>query len=132
VIRLNSFRKKNMKNREIKFRVWNHGDDRGGKTGMYYYDLEFAARCYKHPEYYTLQQFTGILDKNSREIYEGDIIKAEYKEKGNFIVGEIKFGSGGFFINKYDYLWFGVKNDVYEDGEVVGNIFENPELLNKE
>jgi len=75
-------------------------------------------------EDYVLMQFTGLLDKNGKEIYEGDIVKdGEYKhqiihsEKNlGFMLEEIKNGTLRDF---YPY-------DI--DYEVIGNIYENPEL----
>ncbi|MDP4128281.1 MAG: YopX family protein [Bacillota bacterium] len=70
-------------------------------------------------------QFTGIHDKNGREIYEGDVIQGKY----NGIL--IKWGRTGFlpYRNK-DGGWSKVTNwNSVQSGEVIGNIYENPELL---
>lgn len=64
----------------------------------------------------TERQFTGLHDKNGKEIYEGDIIKGETR---NFTV---KFEEGMFTTDVGKYILNG-------DYEVIGNIHENPELL---
>ena len=67
-------------------------------------------------------QFTGLLDKNGKEIYEGDIVKATMVG-GFFADLEVTFENGEF-VPKYV--------DGYSELEVIGNIYENPELLNNE
>ena len=82
---------------------------------------------YKTFEQIELMQFTVFLDKNGKEIYEGDIVKS--------ILGQV------FFIN-FDYGSFGAQhintNTRYSSAtfsfhekkfEIIGNIYENPELL---
>jgi uncharacterized phage protein (TIGR01671 family) len=66
-----------------------------------------------------LMQFTGLKDKNGKEIYEGDIVRSETYE-----------------INKHEVIWFYTywqpfeyyMSQIEEDFEVIGNIYENPEL----
>ncbi len=75
-------------------------------------------------ERFILQQFTGLLDKNKKEVFAGDIVKGLFSGW----IGEIVFDRCRFSLkvkNEYHYLP-GIQNL-----EVVGNIFENPELLNK-
>lgn len=69
-----------------------------------------------------LMQFTGLLDKNGKEIYEGDIVS----EVGLLTNYEVKWSDGGFIYGYEDLTAGAVENDNLE---VVGNIYENPELL---
>jgi uncharacterized phage protein (TIGR01671 family) len=128
-------------NREIKFRAWDIATKKMykvdelknlweylGSGGLNYpiaiiqktrgddYEINIAK------EGNALLQYTGLKDKNGKEIYEGDILKCE---EGNDEIIEFKNGA---FICRYRttnlyYLW------LNQYIEVIGNIFENPELL---
>lgn len=117
--------------KEIKFRMWSK------KANKYFYDPQNVYDCLKFSkmdetsilyEDLTWQQFTGEFDKNKKEIYEGDIVRVTSEEWGNEnFVAEVIF-SDASFLSKIDDndirgLWGG------DDIEVVGNIFENNELL---
>lgn len=78
----------------------------------------------------TVGQFTGLCDKDGREIYEGDIIVGTYKDMGTD-TGLVVFKGCGFKVEipnvGDDEL---VDWERYSDSiEVIGNIYENPELL---
>ena len=79
-----------------------------------------------------LMQYTGIKDKNGVEIYEGDIVLIRIDKTNILHKTVVKFKHGTFIAdiigdNDYIYLFhFGFNKD---DFEVVGNIYENPELL---
>lgn len=74
-----------------------------------------------------LMQFTDLYDKNDNEIYEGDIVTGLFNHTD--IIGHIVYGSDAtFFIERKGLYGIGLNNA--EDWlEVVGNIYENPELL---
>jgi len=70
------------------------------------------------------RQFTGLKDKNGKEIYEGDIIEHEPHWDDNRSMSKVgKFGISPFHVGDYS-----VSSD---DCKVIGNIYENPELIKK-
>lgn len=84
---------------------------------------------FSYPEHYEFNQFTGLLDKNGEEIYEGDVIYFEEPEfETKMLKCEIVFYEGCFcakWTNGYIPVWDFSKKDV----EIIGNIYENPELI---
>ena len=84
---------------------------------------------------YVIQQYTGLTDSNDDPIYEGDILKNHY-DVGNNIIGQVLYESdhGGYIFQwkrkgrGQDYK--NLNCDVAFESVIVGNIFENPELLN--
>ena len=84
----------------------------------------------------TVQQSTGLKDKNGKLIYEGDIIQIpdDYDTYGMFACEkrEIYFNEGGFRLKpKWDKNSRGNWLEDTKDFEVIGNIYENKELLNE-
>lgn len=75
-----------------------------------------------------LRQYTGLKDKNGREIYEGDILYWD-----DNISGVIKYKDGSFYFETVDEFYSSwlrvIKHDLETRMEVIGNIYENPELL---
>ena len=121
-------------NRELKFRVWDNQSDFywGEGEGMDFKKIAFNFYDSLFEECrLVFQQYTGLLDKNGVEIYEGDIVKATSDQYTNEnFIGKVIFDEGYFctWVNKNDIrgVWSG------DDIEVIGNIFENKDLLDKE
>lgn len=122
--------------RKIKFRAWDRFKQRWSNykindDTVYFMDKNtgvWYGSYNKRYKDFNLMQYTGLKDKNNKEIYEGDIlsdgnVKNLYKvifENGSFRT-EYK---GDFEEYSFDLI------DVVAQGcEVVGNIYENPELL---
>ena len=123
--------------REIKFRAWVKNLDTN-KFQMHLWNINFFADYSPVTGYgdefpdpddpdRILMQFTGLKDKNGKEIYEGDV--AEYEAWTGLDRGEIVWGEkecAFFWAGKTDCQPLG---DIYQDIEIIGNIYENPELL---
>jgi uncharacterized phage protein (TIGR01671 family) len=82
----------------------------------------------------TVQQYIGIDDINDKPIYEGDIVRYRHWERSNDTkietsVGEVFFEDGIFYFGRG--VWFAANDSNFSETtlEVIGNIFENPELL---
>ena len=123
---------------QIKFRAWdktlkrmiypnnpNYQFRLTGK-GIEVDDLTFVDTAFneKHEDIdCEVMQYTGLEDKNRVEIYEGDIVSYILwldGEKRKTIVANV------------DKFRFAVNEDIYGDIEVIGNIYENPEILEVE
>ena len=77
-------------------------------------------------------QFTGLTDKNGKKIFEGDIVKFSHLVFNESRIGVISYEMNvtGFVLrHKGGYSWIVYPNEFYE---VIGNIYDNPELLEVE
>ena len=144
--------------RELKFRAWDNQENRmitngclGAGSSCQIIIIEWAGglslcNAYGLPdgtnptfdkpvtERFELMQFTGLKDKSGKEIYEGDIIKMGDNPECWFAPRVVEFKNGAWMggscriytnQDKHDY-----QGDSNQDNwEIIGNIFENPELL---
>lgn len=120
--------------RVIKFRAWNKKERRFlsqeemTEIGGFYYNYGVEPE----PDEFELVQFTGLTDKNGKEIYEGDIVRKTHRfmpvrgksMQSNQRLAVIEWSSAstrlGFNI--------GANRKGKTEYEVIGNVFENPEL----
>jgi len=117
--------------REVKFRVWH-------KNRKTFLDFDWAVdklgrtfsildKC-MYDEFTNeieLMQYTGLDDVNGNPIYEGDIVKAYRTCKSDLIT----FANGSFGIAPDYWHSFESFTNFYGKCEVIGNKFQNPELL---
>lgn len=127
--------------REIKFRAWD-------KENGCWASIDSVALCadgsvaYLLPEEddmppyleedVEIMQYTGLKDNNGREVYEGDVLDIGLQNQGGKpVVAPVsyeKYIAGYVLDNGGDGIW----QRLDEDCEVIGNIYENPELLEAE
>lgn len=107
--------------REIKFRAWDGRNmHKVCRLGMHGYSTDLWSPSIvpdtRTTAKLTFMQFTGLHDKNGNEIYEGDI-----------------FGWMGGYIEKVfwddEISGWNIDKSASQTGEVIGNIYDNPELL---
>ena len=136
--------------REIKFRAW----DKVQKE-MIFDGIEYQLRLIGHIckdsetqersqigfsnfdfDRFEIMQFTGSTDKNGKEIYEGDILKCVDEFNENEKVIEVVFKNGGYciewdgmFYDGSDITLISWANETGIEFEIIGNIYENSELL---
>ncbi|MFW6145531.1 MAG: YopX family protein [bacterium] len=128
--------------REIKFRAW----DKTAETMYENVNIQ-AYRGYGgynissegifvgvNCERFILMQYTGLKDKNGQEIYEGDIVKGKVRFQGTVIgvKGQVIYNHCRFVIGEYNCELYQFSNNFDGRGtwiEVIGNKYENPELL---
>lgn len=140
-------------NRDIKFRAW--VKDRKAifevvlinyvtKKVTYLFERVGHLLSIRHEKFndIELMQYTGLKDKNGKEIFEGDIVKfkdcsidgtKEFYNIGvieregkrdELVISQLIFEKSYFTENYIDFI-----NETFELSEIIGNIYENPELL---
>lgn len=113
--------------REIKFRVWHKKAN---------YMCMNVTTDLLNKDYVVFMQYTGLKDKNGKEIYEGDIVSfyndEEYRFKSTNAL--VIYDSAAFMLEhkKLGKEYLG-EMDIENMGiKIIGNIYENPELLERE
>lgn len=127
--------------RKIKFRAWHKEEKIMGEVlgiDILHKEIFFSNEnvdCYEHTDFkdIELMQYTELKDKNNKEIYEGDILFESFGERYYKVV----FENGSFraeFEGDFEEHSFDLIDVVLHCCEIIGNIYENPELLkeNKE
>ena len=122
-------------NDRFKFRAWRYGgfvnpDNfclgfNGDKVVEFSWEIE-----HDDIEDYILMQCTGLKDKNGVLIYEGDILLHNHKY-GEYLQSPVEWSDSIEDQEGVLYAGFTVDSRCVKDAMVVGNIYENPELLNK-
>ncbi|MCD6148606.1 hypothetical protein J7J18_04495 [bacterium] len=110
--------------------AWVKGDLHCDGENVYIFDREGSIWRKVYPE--TVGQYTGAKDDNGKEIWEGDIVR--FMDRG---IGYVVFSEGAFGVregnidnvedDEMEVIGFG-----YYKIEVIGNVYENPELLQRQ
>jgi len=141
-----------MNKKELKFRVWIKSLKRFGITSNLYVSADgnkiagsetmdsVATKYYSLPiDDYLIQQSTGLKDKNGREIYEGDILSEHWKHDDSNHISIVKFGifqnnaneiyGNGYYLDYPRESYMSGRPLISSGYKIIGNIFENSELL---
>lgn len=111
--------------REIKFRAWDKVDRiiiEWSELRKLHASLSYIEES-ERLDARILMQYTGLLDKNGKEIYEGDIVKGTSENPGG--PSEVFYDYGVWQPFNFLGIYDGTKY------EVIGNIYESPELIKK-
>ena len=125
--------------REIKFRAWNKIDrymvnSRSGILSILKKLIGCKDTCYNQNEKddnYILMQYVGLKDKNGKEIYDGDIIHHN-NHTTHFDNDDYSYKIKVTYSTAKNYTGFNIKRKHCKQYTIIGNIYENPELLKEE
>lgn len=112
--------------REIKFRIFHPLFGMSPRRTFQEFVQQQDSKFLQLDPMPKIMQYTGLHDKNGKEIYEGDILTFYNHVIDKEETGKIIFTVGTFaIVNSISPIWFNLSNR----GEVIGNIYENPDLL---
>lgn len=118
---------------KIKYRAW----EKNLKEMIEVEEIDFirgvinGSSIWRFFDEIELMQYTGLKDKNGKEIYEGDILRVYddfFRDGLDDMYGVVKFDNGRFYLNTFKPYY----NETWIYFEVVGNIYENKDLLEEE
>ena len=129
-----------MNNRVLKFRIWDKPNKCFSTATIFTIQKLYPI----NPHNFVVQQFTGLLDKNNKEIYEGDIIKVSELHQSQqagpgkrqilqtFDKAIVTWKNGSYYYSPIRNVGHNIPHQLLFYGyekEIIGNIFENPELI---
>lgn len=118
--------------REFKFRGWNSKKQKMSEPFLF---DDFDTNYFIPESWYfgdfEIMQYTGLLDKNGKEIWEGDILQLNNKTVTiNSFTTHVIFNQSSARFELEDTVFMGLDQQFTNNLEVVGNIYEHPHLLN--
>lgn len=122
-------------NREIKFRAWDGSKMLHSENGDFYlmpYGLCDVPSSTGHEftsHVYPLMQYTGLKDKNGADIYEGDVVVVTEPSENGFPEIKHKPVAVGWVIGGFGLGYVSNTMPDYWGYEIIGNIYQNPELI---
>lgn len=142
-----------------KFRVWDSINNRWVSSMKYFFiadngeiyietenstgEESFVIKKLTNLKYHKISMYTGLTDTNKNAIYEGDVVKQHYfhagydsktlgmYERDENIIGKVAIDELGTYTETSNdiYYWAFYVEEPWEQIEVIGNIYEHPELL---
>ena len=122
-----------MKQRELKFRIWDdilkimYTPEMDEKYKNLWEIPAIEGGVLKVRDKIMVMQYTGLKDRNGKEVYVGDILQTE-NEKYT-VAWSDDFCSFGLRITKRSGKWKSLRWIIKKEFEVIGNLYQNPELL---
>ena len=125
-----------------KFRAWKKAGKELGRVGQITFELDGSVSCVLFKGKFldfnvpineiVLMQSTGLKDKNGKEIFEGDVVRqvrTQPTTENEIIIGVVTMLEGAWLImNDGEQLASKLWSET-DENEIIGNIYENPELL---
>nr|DAF66680.1 MAG TPA: YopX protein [Caudoviricetes sp.] len=118
--------------RKIKFRIWDKEGNRMIDGDSFTFEEYIPINyMFNDSNRFIFMQYTGLKDKNDKKVYEGDIVRIDYGD--GLLMGIMEFYDFAWCIKSkyknYKNLYYPIFCEDIDLIEVLGNIYENPELL---